>query len=204
MSTLSSSFGDIVGMVVASDNLPYKWLPSQHASPAPEDEGGGRSRKQEWANHLLQQPIPALSLEIGAGGCEKRGLEMEEWESVLPESALSPNNDQSFCQWFRSDMDDPSLKHLLQGSGGAQEFKSTTSAGDTPQFSASSLVESVHYALPPVSKQQLLSIQNHTNSFDNVVEVNGVDCVESMEGFKEDLIGSEIDELEEGRDLGET
>ncbi|XXG64209.1 hypothetical protein AAC387_Pa05g2217 [Persea americana] len=54
------------------------------------------------------------------------------------------------------------------------------------------------------SKQQLLSIQNPTNSFNNDVEVNDVDCFESVEGFKEDLIGSEIDELEEGRDLRET
>ncbi|RWR89817.1 scarecrow-like protein 22 [Cinnamomum micranthum f. kanehirae] len=128
-STLSSSFGDTAGMVAASDNPPYKWPPSQHTSPALEDEGGGGSRKEEWANHLLQQPMPASSLEIGAGGCEKRGLGMEEWVSVLPESASSPSNDQSFFQWFGSDMDDPSLKHLLQSGGGAPEFESSDGAG---------------------------------------------------------------------------
>ncbi|KAJ8625877.1 hypothetical protein MRB53_019184 [Persea americana] len=186
-STLSSSFGDTAGMVAASDNPPYKWLPSQHTSPAPEDEGGGGSRKEEWANHLLQQPTLASSLEIGAGGCEKRGLGMEEWESVLPESASSPSNDQSFFQWFGSGMDDPSLKQLLQSGGGAPEFESTGDAGlgipdmgfGFENVSSNSLANASanSFGAPATdfaclngnmmnnSKQQLLSIQNPTNSF---------------------------------------
>ena len=128
-------------------------------------------------------------------------------------------------------MDDPSLKHLLQGSGGAQEFKSTTGAGlgilgmgfGFENVSSNSLANAsansfgapatcaaaIDFAclngnMMNTSKQQLLSIQNLTNSFSNNVEANDVNCFESVEGFKEDLIGSEIDELEEGRDLRET
>ncbi|KAL6004969.1 hypothetical protein ACLOJK_005528 [Asimina triloba] len=142
-STLSSSLGggsgssDSAGVAAVSDNPPHKWLPSQDgssgaaAAAAATSDGGASasssSRKDEWASELQQ--IPA-SLEIGgAGGVEKcagGGLGMDYWENMLSESA-SPGNEPSF-RWF-GDMDDPSLKQLLQsgagGSGGgvAAEFE---------------------------------------------------------------------------------
>ncbi|XP_010258971.1 PREDICTED: scarecrow-like protein 6 [Nelumbo nucifera] len=138
-STLSSSLGggcgstDTAGVAAVSDNPPQKWPPTQQqedSSAAVAESGScvgggvGGSRKDEWTSEL--QPIPT-ALEIvsgGATGAEKCGLGMEDWESVLSESAASPSQEQSLLRWIMGDVDDPTsgLKHLLQG-GGSSEFE---------------------------------------------------------------------------------
>ncbi|XP_019054166.1 PREDICTED: scarecrow-like protein 22 [Nelumbo nucifera] len=136
-STLSSSLGgggstDTAGVAAVSDNPTQKWPPTQQqedssaavAEPGSCVGGGGGSRKDEWASEL--QPIPT-ALEIvngGATGVEKCVLGMEDWESMLSESASSPSQEQSLLRWIMGDVDDPSsgLKHLLQG-GGSSEFE---------------------------------------------------------------------------------
>ncbi|XP_042494922.1 scarecrow-like protein 27 [Macadamia integrifolia] len=146
-STLSSSLGggggstDTAGVAAVSDNRPQKWPPTQQqedslvalAEPAGVG-GGGVVRKDEWASEL--QPIPT-ALEIvsgGATGAEKCGLGMEDWESILSESAASPGQEQSLLRWIMGDVEDPSsgLKQLLQ-SGGGSEFEANAGFGIVDQ-----------------------------------------------------------------------
>ncbi|XP_043719578.1 scarecrow-like protein 27 [Telopea speciosissima] len=137
-STLSSSLGggggstDTAGVAAVSDHPSEKWLPTQQldSSTAAEPPGvGGFVRKDEWASEL--QPIPAaLDIVSGSGtGAEKCGLGMEDWESMLSESAASPGQEQSLLRWIMGDVEDPSsgLKQLLQGGGGS-EFEANASS----------------------------------------------------------------------------
>eukprot|EP00268_Persea_americana_P037121 TRINITY_DN3671_c0_g3_i3.p1 TRINITY_DN3671_c0_g3~~TRINITY_DN3671_c0_g3_i3.p1 ORF type:complete len:779 (+),score=181.45 TRINITY_DN3671_c0_g3_i3:479-2815(+) len=123
-STLSASLGggssgstDSAGVAAVSGNPTlHKWPPTQEGCSAA-DAG----RKEEWASEL--QPIPMGSAGERCSGAGGAGGGMDELESMLTESAASPGNEQSFSRWFMGDMDDPSLKQLLQ-SGGSSEFES--------------------------------------------------------------------------------
>ncbi|XP_062146304.1 scarecrow-like protein 22 [Alnus glutinosa] len=102
-STLSSSFGG--GGGGGSSEPPP-------AVTAPEH---GPTRKDEWASEL--QPFPS-GLEAVTGGGERCALGLEDWESMLSETAASPSHGQehSLLRWIAGDVDDPSfgLKQLLQ------------------------------------------------------------------------------------------
>ncbi|XP_072987875.1 uncharacterized protein [Typha latifolia] len=117
-STLSSSLGggggggssDTAGVAAVSGNNPtHKWGPSG------DQPGGG------GGDHELQ-PIPA-GLEMGfVGGGEKCGMGVEEWETMLSESAASPGQEQTFLRWIMGDVDDPGIKQHSIISPGAAEF----------------------------------------------------------------------------------
>ncbi|XP_048322975.2 scarecrow-like protein 22 [Ziziphus jujuba] len=141
-STLSSSFGgggggggvgggdggstDNTGGVAAG--LP----PHTPAAPVTEPSTGA-SRKNEWASEL--QPIPSgLEAVTGSGG-ERCGLGLEDWETMLSETAASPGQDQSLLRWIAGDVDDPSfcLKQLLQGGNNPLEFDGNAGLGVVDQ-----------------------------------------------------------------------
>ncbi|KAJ4955292.1 hypothetical protein NE237_012075 [Protea cynaroides] len=145
-STLSSSLGggggstDTAGVAAVSDNPSQKCPPFQQqedssvAVTEPPGVGGGVARRDEWASEL--HPIPnALEIVNGSTtGAEKCGLGMEDWESMLSESAASPGQEQSLLRWIMGDVEDPSsgLKQLLQGGGGS-EFEANAGFGIVDQ-----------------------------------------------------------------------
>ncbi|KAL8495567.1 hypothetical protein ACS0TY_019635 [Phlomoides rotata] len=128
-STLSSSHGggggrtgggaastDTAGVAAVSDTNPSpKW--QQDSTTATSSNAGGAD------SELL--PVPP-SLEIGTtgggGGGNPEKLAMEDWESVLSESAaVSPSQEQSFLRWIMGDVEDPAMGNLnkvLQIGGG--------------------------------------------------------------------------------------
>ncbi|RVW63499.1 Scarecrow-like protein 6 [Vitis vinifera] len=87
-STLSSSCGgggsDTAGVAAVSGNPSQKWPPAQ---PDTTSSNAG----------VELHPIPA-SVDLGAS--EKCGLGMEDWESVLSETAASPSQEQSILRWI--------------------------------------------------------------------------------------------------------
>ncbi|KAF8412415.1 hypothetical protein HHK36_000379 [Tetracentron sinense] len=143
-STLSSPLGsgaggstDTAGEAAVSDNTSQRWPPTptqkQEAVVEPGGGGGGGGfvRKDEWATEL--QPIPTAS--GGATGAEKCGHGMEDWETLLAESAASPGQEQSLLRWIMGDVDDPSLglKQMLQGGGGPPDFEGNAGFGIVDQ-----------------------------------------------------------------------
>ena len=123
---------------LVSDNCLQKWpvsLPLETNPPDPGGVCGGGSRKDEWAAEL--QPITSGLVELVAGGageerCGGLGLGLEDWESMLSESAAaSPGHEQSLLGWISGDVDDPSfgLKHLLQSGGNPLEFDGNAGMG---------------------------------------------------------------------------
>ncbi|OVA09804.1 Transcription factor GRAS [Macleaya cordata] len=145
-STLSSSFGggcgstDTASVAAVSDNNPLqKWPPTQEDNstaaaavaepPGTAGSGGGGNRKDEWASEL--QPIPTgLEIVNGGGGSATAGAEkygglgMEDWDSMLSETAASP----SLLRWIIDDVEDPS-SGLLQGVGPGSEFDGNAGFG---------------------------------------------------------------------------
>ncbi|XP_042038526.1 scarecrow-like protein 6 [Salvia splendens] len=114
-STLSSSLGggggaaaastDTAGVAAVSDS---KW--QQDPTTATSSNAGGATDSD-----LL--PVPP-SLEIGGGGNPDK-VSMEDWESVLSESAaVSPSQEQAFLRWVMGDVDDPAKSLQI----GAAEF----------------------------------------------------------------------------------
>ncbi|KAL6311501.1 hypothetical protein AAG906_009807 [Vitis piasezkii] len=123
-STLSSSCGgggsDTAGVAAVSGNPSQKWPPAQ---PDTTSSNAG----------VELHPIPA-SVDLGAG--EKCGLGMEDWESVLSETAASPGQEQSILRWIMGDVEDPSvgLNKLLQsGGGGPPDFEFSSGFGVVDQ-----------------------------------------------------------------------
>ena len=123
-STLSSSCGgggsDTAGVAAVSGNPSQKWPPAQ---PDTTSSNAG----------VELHPIPA-SVDLGAG--EKCGLGMEDWESVLSETAASPSQEQSILRWIMGDVEDPSvgLNKLLQsGGGGPPDFEFSSGFGVVDQ-----------------------------------------------------------------------
>ncbi|KAB1217026.1 Scarecrow-like protein 6 [Morella rubra] len=119
-STLSSSFGG-GGGGGSSD--------PQAAATAPE-----HSRKDEWASEL--QPIPS-GLEAVTGGGGRCALGLEDWESMLSETAASPSHeqDQSLLSWIAGDVDDSSfgLKQLLQSENNPLDLDGNAGLGIVDQ-----------------------------------------------------------------------
>ncbi|KAG6435651.1 hypothetical protein SASPL_100525 [Salvia splendens] len=97
-STLSSSLGggaaastDTAGVAAVSD---AKWQQDSTTATS--------------SNATYSDLLPVLpSLEIGGGGNPDK-VAMEDWESVLSESAaVSPSQEQAFLRWVMGDVDDP-------------------------------------------------------------------------------------------------
>ncbi|XWS61975.1 hypothetical protein CRYUN_Cryun07bG0171000 [Craigia yunnanensis] len=105
-STISSSFnGGAAGDIIAPPETP---LPNNN--------------KEEWATEL--QPIPSeLDLVPGPGCAQRCNLGLEDWETMLSESAVSPSRDHSLLRWIAGDVDDHSfgLKQLLQSGSGPNQ-----------------------------------------------------------------------------------
>ncbi|KAM2711913.1 hypothetical protein EV1_031991 [Malus domestica] len=113
-STLSSSFNNGGGGGDKSTSLAAETLPA----------GGPASSKDEWACELQSIRSGGLEAVTGSGGgVEKCGLGLgglEDWETMLSETAASPAHDQSLLRWIAGDVDDMScgLKQLLQSGNG--------------------------------------------------------------------------------------
>ncbi|KAL3497475.1 hypothetical protein ACH5RR_040207 [Cinchona calisaya] len=134
-STFSSSFGGTNGGG-NNENTPNLVVGSQKNSPSTTTAsaangvgggGGGGGLKEEWVAE-----IPA-GLELSQEGPERFNLGLEDWESILSESA---GQDQSLIKWISGDIEDPSfsLKQLLQG-GNSNEIESNVGFGGIHQSS---------------------------------------------------------------------
>ncbi|KAG0472624.1 hypothetical protein HPP92_014481 [Vanilla planifolia] len=120
-STLSSSLGsggpgstDTAGVAAVSDNPALKWSGTgSTTTAAAAGEAGGRT--DEWASEL--HLIPS-TLEMGGrtSSREKCSVGVDDWETLLSESADSPSQEQAFLRWIMGDIDDPSsaTKQLQQ------------------------------------------------------------------------------------------
>ncbi|KAE8678028.1 Ubiquitin-like superfamily protein [Hibiscus syriacus] len=86
--------------------------------------GGGDCNLTETTTTTTMefQPISSeLDLVTGPGGAPRCNHGLEEWETMLPESAVLPSQDNSLLHWITGEVDDHNsfgLKQLLQ-SGGA-------------------------------------------------------------------------------------
>ncbi|CBI38908.3 unnamed protein product, partial [Vitis vinifera] len=121
-------------VVVWALSLPLSWIleeaqvllhPPQHCLLLPDTTSSNAG--------VELHPIPA-SVDLGAG--EKCGLGMEDWESVLSETAASPSQEQSILRWIMGDVEDPSvgLNKLLQsGGGGPPDFEFSSGFGVVDQ-----------------------------------------------------------------------
>ncbi|XP_057807359.1 scarecrow-like protein 6 isoform X1 [Salvia miltiorrhiza] len=167
-STLSSSLGgstggggaastDTAGVAAVSDTNPSpKW--QQDSTTATSSNAGGGA-----------DLLPVLpSLDGGGGNPEK--FAMEDWESVLSESAaVSPSQEQAFIRWVMGDVEDPAMANLNKALqiGSAAEFDFSGGFGvvdqgfggdqfggsfmpTLPNFSRSS-AEKIGLPLPPSS-----------------------------------------------------
>lgn len=125
-STLSSSFNGGGG----GDNTNTSLLPE--TSPVGPEPAAGRSSnsRDEWACELQSIPSGGLEAVTGSGG-ERCGLGMEDWETMLSETAASPGQDQSLLRWISGDVDDASfgLKQLLQGGHNSNPLEFDGNAG---------------------------------------------------------------------------
>ncbi|KAG6428000.1 hypothetical protein SASPL_112248 [Salvia splendens] len=111
-STLSSSLGDTAGVAAVSDT---NW--HQDSTTATSSNAG--------PPHSDLLPVPPLNLEIGtaAATANPEKFAMEDWESVLSDSAaVSPSQEQAFLRWVMGDVEDPHLSKSVQIGGGAAEF----------------------------------------------------------------------------------
>ncbi|KAH6767482.1 GRAS family transcription factor [Perilla frutescens var. hirtella] len=123
-STLSSSLGgggggaastDTAGVAAVSDRNPSpKW--QQDSTTATSSSAGGVD------SELIPVP-PSLEVAASGGGGSAEKCAMEDWESVLSESAAaSPGQEQSIFRWIMGDVEDPAvgtLNKFLQFGGGA-------------------------------------------------------------------------------------
>lgn len=106
-STLSSSFGG----GGSTDNTAGGGGGVAATLPTDPSPGPDPTRKDEWASEL--QPITSGL----TGGGERCGLGgLEDWETMLSETAASPSQDHSLLRLIAGDVDDSSfgLKQLLQ------------------------------------------------------------------------------------------
>ena len=128
-------FGVAAGPLVSDDCL-QKWPVSLSRESNPADPVGVcGGRKDEWVAEL--QPITSGLVDLVAGGageerCGGLGLGLQDWESMLLESAAaSSGHGQPLLRWISGDVDDPSfgLKHFLQSGGYLLEFDGNAGMG---------------------------------------------------------------------------
>ncbi|XVE65064.1 hypothetical protein DITRI_Ditri07aG0152500 [Diplodiscus trichospermus] len=121
-STLSSSFNGGAAATGGGGNSTDNTTTTA-ATIAPPEAPLPSNTKEEWATEL--QPIPSeLDLAPGPGGAQRCNLGLEDWETMLSETAASPSQDHSLLRWISGDVDDHSfgLKQLLQsGSAGPNQ-----------------------------------------------------------------------------------
>ncbi|XP_076924319.1 scarecrow-like protein 6 [Bidens hawaiensis] len=94
-------------LIISDTHNPQTKFPSGFDSDTP--AAADAARKDDWSE---LQPIPA-EFELQN---QRFGVGLEDWESLLSESAVSPAQDQSL-RWISGDFDDTSLslQQLLQG-----------------------------------------------------------------------------------------
>ncbi|XAR63202.1 hypothetical protein NMG60_11023059 [Bertholletia excelsa] len=111
--TLSSSLAGGDTAAVAG-NPSQKWPPAAQQETTSSSNVGVESGCGSSELHVAPPP----TAEMGGTGAEKcGGLGMEDWESMLSESAAaSPGQEQSILRWIMGDVEDPSmgLNKLLQ------------------------------------------------------------------------------------------
>ncbi|XP_042054849.1 scarecrow-like protein 6 [Salvia splendens] len=169
-STLSSSLGDTAGVAAVSDT---NW--HQDSTTATSSNAG--------PPHSDLLPVPPLNLEIGtaAATANPEKFAMEDWESVLSDSAaVSPSQEQAFLRWVMGDVEDPHLSKSVQIGGGAAEFDFGSSGfgvvdqgfgGD--QFGAiSNYRSSSEMKPPPIFNPQLVMNQQPPFFFPQQQEQN--------------------------------
>ncbi|XP_022772645.1 scarecrow-like protein 22 [Durio zibethinus] len=121
-STLSSSFNGGAAAAGGGGNS-IDNTNTTAATIAPPEIPLPNNNKEEWATEL--QPIPSeLDLVPGPGGAQRCNLGLEDWETMLSESAVLPSQDHSLLRWIAGDVDGYSfgLKQLLQcGSTGPNQ-----------------------------------------------------------------------------------
>ncbi|XP_022719194.1 scarecrow-like protein 22 [Durio zibethinus] len=121
-STISSSFNGGAAGAGGGGNSTDNTTTTA-ATIAPPETPLPNNNKEEWATDL--QPIPSeLDLVPGPGGAQRCNLGLEDWDTMLSESAVSPSQDHSLLRWIAGDADDQSfgLKQLLQsGSTGPNQ-----------------------------------------------------------------------------------
>ncbi|XVF10816.1 hypothetical protein REPUB_Repub07fG0216200 [Reevesia pubescens] len=121
-STLSSSFnGGAAGAGGGANSTDNTTTTA--ATIAPPETPLPNNNKEEWTTEL--QPISSeLDLVPGPGGAQRCNLGLEDWETMLSESAVLPSQGHSLLRWIAGDLDDHSfgLKQLLQsGSAGPNQ-----------------------------------------------------------------------------------
>ncbi|XP_004298643.1 PREDICTED: scarecrow-like protein 6 [Fragaria vesca subsp. vesca] len=118
-STLSSSFNGGGG-----GNTTPLLQETSPVGPEP-DTAAARSSKDEWACELQSIPSGGLEAVTGSGGERCGGLGLEDWETMLSETAASPGQDHSLLRWISGDVDDASfgLKQLLQSGNNSHSLE---------------------------------------------------------------------------------
>ncbi|KAK8626178.1 hypothetical protein V6N13_133830 [Hibiscus sabdariffa] len=79
--------------------------------------GGGGNLTETTTTATEFQPISSeLDLVTAPGGAQRCNLGLEDWETMLSESAVSPSQDNSLLRWITGEVDDHGfgLKQLLQ------------------------------------------------------------------------------------------
>ncbi|XVE57675.1 hypothetical protein DITRI_Ditri04bG0108500 [Diplodiscus trichospermus] len=112
-STISSSFNGGAAGAGGGGNSTDNTTTTAATVAAPETPLPNNN-KEEWATEL--QPIPSeLDLVPGPGGARRIYLGLEDWDTMLSESAVSLSQDHSLLRWIAGDVDDQSfgLKQLL-------------------------------------------------------------------------------------------
>ncbi|XP_050375702.1 scarecrow-like protein 22 isoform X2 [Argentina anserina] len=135
-STLSSSFN-------GANNTTTTPLLQETSPVGPDPDTAAARSKDEWGACELQS-IPSGGLEAmtGSGGGRCGGLGLDDWETMLSETAASPGQDHSLLRWISGDVDDASfgLKQLLQSgnnnnSTNSLEFDGNAGLGSVDQGS---------------------------------------------------------------------
>ncbi|GMJ06147.1 hypothetical protein HRI_004283900 [Hibiscus trionum] len=132
-STLSSSFnggaagaGGEVNSTGKTNTTASTVAPLQTIVPS--------NSKEEWATEL--QPIPIeLDLVPGPGGAQRCNIGLEDWGTMLSDSAMPLNQDHSLLRWIAGDVDDSSfgLKQLLQSGSNGLDFEGNAGLGVVDQ-----------------------------------------------------------------------
>ncbi|XWS38550.1 hypothetical protein CRYUN_Cryun19dG0140900 [Craigia yunnanensis] len=136
-STLSSSFNGGAAAASSGGNSTDNTTTTA-ATIAPPETPLPNNNKEEWVTEL--QPVRSeLDLVPGPGGAQRCNIGLEDWETMLSESAVSPSQDHSLLHWIAGDVEDHSfgVKHLLQsgsiGPNQGLDFESNAGLGVVDQ-----------------------------------------------------------------------